>query len=69
MFLRVAVFVLLVVLVYYGIKSIRNSFKQHFDEVDAQKKERDQSDRARGNIVELEKDKKTGVYRPKDKKD
>lgn len=69
MYLRIAVFILLVGLVFYGIKSIRDSFKKHFDEVDAQKKARDQSDRARGNIIDLEKDKNTGIYRPKDKKD
>jgi predicted Holliday junction resolvase-like endonuclease len=67
--LRIAVFVLLVVLVYYGIKSIRENFRQHFKDIDEQKKARDQSDRARGNIVDLEKDQKTGVYKPKDKKD
>ncbi|AVX05225.1 hypothetical protein MXMO3_02714 [Maritalea myrionectae] len=69
MLLRIAVFVLLVVLVYYGIRSIRDNFNRHFKDIDEQKKARDQSDRARGNIVDLERDKKTGVYKPKDKKD
>lgn len=69
MVLRIAVFILLVLLVYYGIKSIRDNFNQHFKDVDEQKKARDKSDRARGNIVDLERDKKTGVFRPKDKKD
>ncbi|WP_027833595.1 hypothetical protein [Maritalea myrionectae] len=69
MLLRIAVFVLLVVLVYYGIRSIRDNINRHFKDIDEQKKARDQSDRARGNIVDLERDKKTGVYKPKDKKD
>jgi hypothetical protein len=64
--IRVIVVVVVVAVIYQGLRSIWRDWTSHFREEDQARKARDQREARRPDVVELERD-QDGVYRPRPK--
>lgn len=62
--IRVIVVVVVVAVIYQGLRSIWRDWTSHFKSEDEAKKARDQREAKRADVVELERD-QDGVYRPR----
>jgi hypothetical protein len=60
--LRLLVYVIIIALIYFGIKRIINDWRQRFKAMDQQTRERDLNERERPDVVNLQPD-EDGVYR------
>ncbi|MGJ8527052.1 hypothetical protein [Maritalea sp.] len=70
MWLRIIIFVVIIALIIYGVRSIKRNINDYFSDADKEKLKRDRADRDRAEIVDLKRDPKDGIFRPGgDKKD
>ena len=62
--LRILLYIIIFALIYFGVKRIILDWKEKFNHIDKQARERDKEMRKRDDVVELKKD-KDGIFRPK----
>lgn len=60
---KVILFIVILVMIFFGVRKILLDWKARFGEIDQVKKQRDQKERARPDVMELKRD-KDGVFRP-----
>ncbi len=66
--LRIAIFVLIGLGIFFGVRRIWRDWKGEFKAVDKAKRERDLQERARPDVITLKRD-KDGTFRPGDDPD
>lgn len=64
MIARIVVFLVIMAAIFVGYVLIRRGFRQYFDNADKQARERHKLEARRGDVVDLERDPDTGVYKP-----
>ena len=62
--MRVLIFIILFVLIYFGVRRIIRDWRERYQQLDKQKRERDLKERKRDDVVDLTPD-KDGVFREK----
>jgi hypothetical protein len=61
---RIAVFLLVMGAIWFGWRAIRRNFRDYFNSADADARERHRLEAKRPDVVDLERDPETGVYKP-----
>lgn len=63
--LRILIFVVIGLLIWFGVRRIWRDWKGQFREIDKAKHQRDLAERARPDVITLKRD-KDGTFRPND---
>jgi hypothetical protein len=66
MLARLIVFAVIMAILWFGWRAIRRGFADYFDSADKRARERHRLEAKRGDVVDLERDPETGVFRPGD---